>query len=381
MDSIFHLAISVLVLSILVFIHEMGHFLVAKWCKVAVFEFAIGFGKKLYSFKRGETVYSIRAIPLGGFVRMAGDDPSAGENGENFSDEQREELKGIEQSRWFLAKPLWAKTSVVLAGPAFNWISAIMIATASFFFYGKPIEQNLPIIGAVFPDMPAAKSGLKAGDLITELNDIAVTSWTEVSQKVRSSAGQELQFTILRNNDEKIVIKVSGEKPSAEMKLMDGKDLTKPDPATEKEVRIGIIPKFGKTDVGFIESCSLGYQHVMGITVLTGTILKALFLGAIDATKVVGGPLAVFSGAADSAKEGLQATLDFMVLLSVSLAIFNLLPIPVLDGGHLLTYLIEFIRRKPLSAKALMRMNQVGMALLFGLMAFALTNDVRRFFL
>jgi regulator of sigma E protease len=128
-----NLLISVLVLSVLVFIHEMGHFLVAKMCKIAVFEFAIGFGRVLWKKKIGETTYALRAIPLGGFVRMAGDDPTLVENVEHLTDEQRAELASIDRSRWFVTKPLRHRVAVVIAGPLFNWVSAIIMAVASFY--------------------------------------------------------------------------------------------------------------------------------------------------------------------------------------------------------------------------------------------------------
>ncbi|RIL08533.1 MAG: RIP metalloprotease RseP [Proteobacteria bacterium] len=390
-EYIYMAVTSVLVLAILIFVHELGHFLIAKLCKVGVVEFAIGFGKKIYQRKYGETYYSLRAIPLGGYVRMVGDDPSQVFSGAEEKPEAsgealiRDEL-AIDQellsdkSKWFLNKGVPAKAAIVLAGPAFNMIFALVLSIGTYAVYGKVESVNEAVIGDVFPGFPAEAAGLRSKDLVVSVNGVAVSTWQELSGKILNSDGGEIALLVKRQEDgqEQLKeIKVIPTADTSELSLLDDSPAPQSKP---KQHMIGIRPDTFNVPATLQESLLLGSGHVWYLTRLTFRLLGAIVQGAVNPRKVVGGPIAVFTGAAQSAKRGLESLFQFMVLLSVSLAVFNLLPIPILDGGHLMFFLIEAIKGSPVSIRWQTLANQVGMVLLLALMVFAVSNDVIRFF-
>ena len=194
--------ISILALGVLVFVHELGHFLFAKWNGVGVVEFAIGFGKPLYQFQSGETTYSLRLIPLGGFVRMVGDDPRALEP-KSDSEDVEEDIgyPDIDRDRWFLTQGFWAKASIVIAGPLFNVLFAILLSFLSYSVFGRPTLVPEPVIGGTLPDYPAAEAGLVEGDRIYSVNGTVVDSWQGMAQLIASSGGKELTLEVDRPAD------------------------------------------------------------------------------------------------------------------------------------------------------------------------------------
>ncbi|RMG45541.1 MAG: RIP metalloprotease RseP [Candidatus Dadabacteria bacterium] len=377
--------ISVLVLGILIFVHELGHFLLAKANGVGVLEFAIGFGPKIWKKTIGETQYSVGIVPLGGYVRMVGDDPHAVydhnsgelEEDESLGKEQLELLK--DRSRWFLNKGYLAKSSIVLAGPGFNLLFAYIASVVSLivFGYANPIDQ--PVIGDVIPGYPAAKAGLKRKDRVVEVNGQPVRSWRELASKIAESNGAELQLKIERLSDpaygkpEVLSITLHGTTETDELDILDSGKSRK----TKKSVKIGIVPDTVRKPVGYGEAVLGAALHVVRTCEITVKGLWAMVKGAIS-PKNIGGPIFIFQQAGKTAKKGFDYLLDFMIFLSVSLAILNLLPIPILDGGHLMFFTIEVLSRKPLSLKTQAMANQVGMLFLLGLMAFALWNDIDR---
>ncbi|MCB0320675.1 MAG: site-2 protease family protein, partial [Bdellovibrionales bacterium] len=181
---------AILALGFLIFIHELGHFLLAKFCGVKVLEFAIGFGPVIFQRQWGETLYALRGIPLGGFVRMAGDTLQDCSEHEDASEE--------EKSRWFLTKGYWSKFAVVFAGPAFNLLGAVLIASLGIYFFGQPVLLKQAIIGDAIPEHPAAKAGLKGGDRVLSINGEKVSLWEELSNVVRDSNGKPLTFEVAR---------------------------------------------------------------------------------------------------------------------------------------------------------------------------------------
>jgi regulator of sigma E protease len=428
-DFIYMAVMSVLTLGVLIFVHELGHFLVAKWCGVCVLDFSIGFGKPLYRVRSGETTYFIRAIPLGGYVKMLGDDPfekfstesaphgetqaaddsesagpaetasvalsSAGSRGERaFAGSDTTELRGpIDPSRHFLNQTLPEKFAIVLAGPAFNLIFAVVVAIAAAWLYGISSPIGEPVIGHVTPTLPAAEAGIQVGDRVTHIDGSPVESWTQLADTVRNSGGRALRFSIVRPSAQGIgnvesspssevpagfqslEIVVAGTDKNTELNVLDGTYDRDPD---ARPHRIGIGQAMETTPVSFGAAIPLGFQHVWAIIELTGKMFAAMFDGVISPSQTLGGPVAVFAGAAQSAAQGAEAVLNFLVLLSVSLALFNLLPVPILDGGHLLFFVLEAIRGKPLGLKWLAVANQVGLFLLLSLMLFAVSNDVFR---
>jgi regulator of sigma E protease len=384
---------SIAILGILIFVHELGHFLVAKWRKVGVIEFALGFGKKIISVRYGETDYTLRLIPLGGYVRMAGDDPHTVMGDPDHPNRAESLLTGAENgnaaelerfkdpSCWFLKKGLWSRIAIVLAGPVFNLIFAWFLAVGSFSYFGKATDLNLPVIGGVFPGYPAEKSGIKEKDKVTEINGVAVATWVDLATRIKSSEGKEIKLLIERKSKEgQIEIKeilLSGTLDTADIELLSESSPDKKE-ASERSFKIGIVPELGREPVSFGEAFNAGTGQIWYLCSLTFRIFGGLIEGVVAPSKVLGGPIAVISGAAQSAKRGIESIIDFMILLSVSLFIFNLLPVPVLDGGHLMFFAIEGLRGKPLSLKWVAIANNVGMVLLLSLMAFALSNDIIR---
>lgn len=396
MDHVPSFIASIIVLGVLIFVHELGHFLVAKWCKVGVIEFALGFGRKIFGFRYGETDYSLRLIPLGGYVRMAGDDPHTVMGDPDHPNRAESLLTGADSDEvppeadrfkdpncWFLKKNLWSRVAIVLAGPVFNLIFAWFLAVGSFAYFGKAKDLNLPVIGGVFPGYPAEKAGIKEGDRILNVNGIDLSRWDQLAETIRNSSGSELKITVERKDE-------SGQLQNKEFILngtLDTADIDMiAEPASEnnagepKAFKIGIVPQIGREPVGLGEAFTSGSGQIWYLCSLTFRIFGALIEGVVAPSKVLGGPIAVISGAAQSARRGMESVLDFMVLLSVSLFIFNLLPVPILDGGHLMFFIIEGLRGKPLSLKWIALANNVGMVMLLSLMAFALSNDILRLF-
>jgi len=380
---------SVFVLGVLIFVHELGHFLVAKFCKVGVLEFAIGFGKKIWKKRFGSTTYSLGVIPLGGYVRMVGDEPhymqdQALESKEGAAlgyEELDQEAKKLfaDKSCWFLEKSIAARAAIVFAGPAFNYIFAVLLSIFSIIYYGKSVVVDKPIIGSVLDGFPAAQGGLKEHDLVKSINGKALVKWEDLAGTISASQGQELLFKVQRASESdpqtssEVELKITGTPDLAELKVLDDN----PKDTPEKSYKIGITPETERKPVGLWEGTTLGFYNTYYIAKVSLRGLWGMLRGAIS-TNNIAGPIFIFKEAAKSAKRGLEHLFDFMVFLSVSLAVLNLLPVPVLDGGHLLFFLIESIRRKPLSIRAQELCNQVGMFLLLGLMVFALGNDLLR---
>lgn len=382
---------AVIILGVLIFVHELGHFLLAKFCGVGVIEFAIGFGPKLFSKKFGETTYSLRAIPLGGYVRMVGDDPRlahsdspegsaveallTGEEPEVVDPETQRLL--ADKSRWFVTQGLAGRSAIVLAGPLFNLGFALILALVTVVVYGAGVPVEESIIGGIMRDHPADRANLKPEDHVIAIDGVAVTSWEQLAKTVASSQGRKMIFEIERPSEtatpEKLTLEIQGEPESAELAL-----LTNEEPG--KNFKIGISPKFERKPVALSEAPRIAVEHIWNLSSTTIKGLWYMLRGSIS-SKNIAGPIYIFGEAASSTRKGLAYSFDFMILLSVSLAILNLLPIPVLDGGHLLFFLLEALRGgRPLSLRALQIANNVGLAMLLGLMAFALGNDLLRQF-
>ena len=232
----------IITLGVLVFVHELGHFLLAKWNNVGVLEFAVGFGKKIWKKRVGETTYAIGIIPLGGYVRMVGDDPRMldpeGEKGTNPSDliegrdakeEISEEEKALlaDKSRWFLTKGYWARVSIVLAGPMFNILFAVLLSFCVLVLYGRPDldKSSRPIIGEVVPGYPAEKAGLRSGDYVRSIDGKPVQTWIELATTVADSAGKELVLSVERKGEDGAIsvseVKVTGTFETSEITALD----------------------------------------------------------------------------------------------------------------------------------------------------------------
>lgn len=397
----------IIALSILVFVHELGHFLLAKWNGVGVLEFAIGFGKKIWKKRIGDTTYSVGIIPLGGYVRMVGDDPRlldksvSGPNPSDLIEGTSQELTPEEQallkdeSKWFLNKGYWAKSSIVIAGPAFNILFAIILAFGLHYIYGRPDPetQDKPIIGELVPGYPAEKAGLQRQDYVRSIDGKELHTWMDLALTVAHSGGKEMTLLVERKDKEgrplpPFEVKVTGTFENQELTALDdeaeklatsesGDTPPKEEILPKDRAMIGISPFYDRVPVSFMEAAELAPQYVWFISKMSVKSIFAIFEGKIS-PKNIGGPIYIFSEAGRSAKSGWDYLINFMILISVSLAIFNLLPIPVLDGGHLLFFTLGALLGGRLSVRVQQRASQVGMVFILALMLFALTNDIVR---
>ena len=369
------------VFSVLVFVHELGHFLLAKWHGVGVLEFAIGFGPVIWKKRVRETTYAIRAIPLGGFVRMVGDDPRAVLQADRdgalppdpsgLSDPEIDRLYSNPEC-WFLKKRYWPKVQIVFAGPLFNFLFAFVVSALSLYMYGKalPIEES--VIGDVVQEQVADKAGLRAKDRVVAVDGVPVSRWDDLAERIRTSGGRELVLEVQRAGDgasvDTLKIPVTPVAERNELDIVSG--------STEAPAfRIGIRADSSRTPVGIGEALMLGALHVVGICEMTLRGTWAMIVGEIS-TKQIAGPVFIFKQAGESAGKGLEAMFGFMIFLSVSLGLLNLFPIPILDGGHLVFFTIEAITRRPLHLRVREFASQVGMVLLLALMFLALRNDL-----
>ena len=438
-----------IVIGVLVFVHELGHLIAAKSVDIAVPRFSIGFGPRIAGFQWGETEYVISALPLGGYVRMAGmEDAAALEGGEELAVEPSD--------RDFDAKPLWARVWVVTAGVLMNFLFAIVVIAGVTYVYGEsilpttrvaisgqdaatgaaaplaaiPVGAELsavdghaveswndvldrfaerssgpltlrfsegqevvldlptsdperlelleriqpfsePLIGDVNPGSPAEVGGLRAGDRITAAGGEAVRSWTEFVDVIQAHPGEAVALTVRRGN--------------ADTTLM-----VTPEPAQQQGARgqplevgrLGVSAVRGEVrhrDVGAGEALREGWEVTWGTSATIVRLLGQLFTGEAS-PRSLGGPLTIGQISGETARAGLDVMLQWMALLSVNLAVLNLLPIPVLDGGQLLFLLVEGIRGRPLSVEQRLRLSHVGLLIVVGIMVWAITNDFLRIF-
>lgn len=401
-----HAVIAILVLGIIIFIHELGHFLLAKYNGIGVLAFAIGFGPKLWKKKYKGTTYSLGLIPLGGYVRMVGDDPHqvAEQKSGLFTEHQQdqnntnsEDTKTVQalledldeddkklindQSKWFLKKSYFAKASVVIAGPAFNFISAIIIAAGTAYVYGAAEISEKPIIGEIQSGLPAEKAGLQTNDLIKSIDQNEISTWEELAKLIRSSAGKELDFKIIRDNKE-IDLKITAiaDKALAQIiKQENPQEAQKSQITNDGIYRIGIAPLVTRSKIELSKAIGAGFDQVWFLSKHTLLGIGGMIVGSVS-TSNLGGPISIFKEAGESAKRGFENLAFFIVFLSVSLGVLNLLPIPILDGGHLVFFTIEAIKGSPLSLGFYEICNRVGGLILLGLIIFALGNDILKLF-
>ncbi len=438
------------VLGILVAFHELGHFLAARWVGVKVLKFSLGFGPKIFGRKMGETEYLLSAIPLGGYVKLFGED-------------ETEATTQEDRARSFAHKRLWGKVLIVAAGPGFNFILAYFIF-AGWLATGAPlpvptfqdltpdieamvpgspadtagiqigdrvsrvngqdistrtelfdavakskgqaltleikrgeqvktltvtpttapgpqaaaqepgyylgVEETPPLVTSVTPNSPAEKAGLLAGDHVVKIQDQTIHTWSQMTGIVKESPNHQLQVEVLREGH-RVSLTVT---PSAEKTTVNG-----------QSVEVGKIGIAGPGGRSIIRSNSPllalydGLRATWGLTELTVVGLYKMIVGDIS-SKNIGGPLTIANISGEAASQGASNVIYLIAILSINLGVLNLLPIPILDGGHLLFFLIEGILRKPLGERQRELAQQAGLVLLVGVMVFAFWNDLERIF-
>jgi len=430
-------------LSVLILVHEWGHFAAAKWVGIQVPRFSLGLGPKVWGFRRGETEYVLSAIPLGGYVKMAGME----------DDEAQSMLEGgaegepIDPSRTFDSKPIWARTLVISAGVIMNLIFAVLVFAILGMAYGKVLISNqvapapnapaelasippgarivaigdaavedygdfatavqqapggaiplrlddgrtvqlqipadpaerqkvlqalppyiAPVFGLLEPGSPAARAGLRPGDRVVAINGQPIRQWSEMVRVVRGSPGRPLAMQVLRGGDTlgvNLTPAAAAEKDSSGNRVTVGK------------VGVGVAEPFERRRLGPVAALGFGVTETWSVSRQIGDVLLKLVTGRMSARNL-GGLIAIGEASGESARLGLEAFLGFLAMFSVNLAILNLLPIPILDGGHLMFLLAEALRGRPLSVETRVRLSQLGLIVVVALMLLANGNDVVR---
>ncbi|HEY6000206.1 MAG TPA: RIP metalloprotease RseP [bacterium] len=354
---------AILVLSALVLVHELGHFIAARRLGVGVLKFSIGFGPRVWSVKRGQTEYAISAFPLGGFVKMVGD-----------SEEERAPAEGADAApsepppdpaTSFEHKSVWARMLIVGAGPISNIVFAIAVFWVVFM---AGVPTLLTEIGTVQPNYPAADAGLRPGDVIAAIDGRPVGTWDELTEVVHASAGRAREFTVRRGSETLALSITPRPSPSA----------TVFGEATTVGL-IGITPaeRFVTRRFGPVDAAWQSLRRTGEIMELTIVGIVKIFQRVVPA-KTIGGPIMIVQMAKQQAQLGVMNLVFFSAFLSISLGLFNLFPIPVLDGGQIWFLLAEAVRGKPLSRRTREITQQIGLALLVLLMLFAFYNDISR---
>jgi len=348
---------AIVVLGVLIFIHETGHFVAAKLFRIRVERFSMGYPPRLFGKKIGYTDYCISAIPFGGYVKIAG-----------MVDESmdKEALKKEPQPWEYRSKPWFPRMLVIFAGPFMNIFFAFLVYMGATYWYGVP-EIEGPIIDTLIEGQPAETAGMLPGDVIVDVDGTAISSWDTLQAIVHASPEKPLSITWQRGDS-----LITREIVPALEQVVDRGDI--------KHVGlIGISPTIQYRRATFAEGVTYGGVTTFNITRLILTSLGKLITGR-ESVKSLAGPVLIAKMAGDSIRSGLSSFIGFMAFLSLNLGILNLLPIPVLDGGHLGYLVIEGITRRTIPVKIKLVIQQIGMVLILGLMIFVVYNDIIRLF-
>nr|WP_183515557.1 MULTISPECIES: RIP metalloprotease RseP [Brucella/Ochrobactrum group] len=352
------------VLTVVVFVHEIGHYLVARWCGIGSQAFSIGFGPELIGFtdKHG-TRWKISAIPLGGYVKFIGDESATS----SPVDVNNASLSVDEQRRAFHTQPVWKRAATVFAGPAFNIILTVVIFSVFFALYGRQISD--PLIAGVQPGSPAAEAGFEAGDRFISVDGEKITTFSDVQRIVSGRAGDKLNFTVERDG-----------------KMVDLQAVPaiveRTDPLGNK-IKLGAIGvetteavgNFRRIEYGPLESVAQAVMETGYIIGRTGEFFQRFAVGREDKCQL-GGPVKIANMAGKAASQGFDWLIQLMAMLSVGIGLLNLFPLPPLDGGHLVFYAVEAIKGSPVSAATQDIFYRAGFLLVMGFMGFVLFNDL-----
>lgn len=381
----------IILLGILVTVHELGHFLAARSVGVYVEKFSIGMPPRIFTvtsknngflfrfffYKRikgslswvpifeffynklnrigTNTEYVVALLPLGGYVKMAG-----------MIDENMDEtVQGNDNE--FTSKPLWAKIWILIAGVLMNSILAVLIFSCVAYFQGIPEYSKEPVVFQLQEDMPAKNAGILPGDRISKIGDIDISTWEDMTAVIHSKPLEKLDLTVARDGQLK------------KIKLKTSYTVIPKDGVVDTIGIIGISPKFFYKNTGLYESFLIGLDRTISSFSLIISSISMLFSGSASVGDL-GGPIMIAQLAGQTAEAGLVPYFTFMALLSVNLAFLNILPIPGLDGGHILIHLIEGLIRKPLTIKTKIAIQQIGMAFLLMLMFTVIFSDITRLF-
>jgi regulator of sigma E protease len=352
------------VLTIVVFFHELGHFLVARWCGVRVLMFSIGFGPEIVGFNdRHGTRWKISAVPLGGYVKFFGDDNAASvpdpESLAAMTESQRQES--------FFHQPVPARAAIVAAGPIANFVLAVVIFAGVFMLYGK--QTTSARVDTIQPESAAAAAGFKPGDLVLSIDGRKIETFADMQRIVSISAGDALAIDVERDGK---VVALKATPALKEIKDSFGN--------THRQGVLGISRSMAPDDlklqpVGPIDAVVMGAQETWFVVDRTLAYIGGVVVGR-EAADQLGGPIRIAQVSGQVATAGIVALIHLAAVLSVSIGLLNLFPIPLLDGGHLMFYAVEGIRGRPLSDRAQEVGFRIGLAIVLMLMIFATFNDI-----
>ncbi|TIR20284.1 MAG: RIP metalloprotease RseP [Mesorhizobium sp.] len=353
------------VLTVVVFVHEMGHYLIGRWCGIGVKAFSIGFGPELVGFNdRRGTRWKLCAIPLGGYVKFVGD---MNATSSQPSAEEIESLTDAEREVAFHTQPIWKRAATVVAGPLFNFLLTIAVFAVLFSLYGRPVLE--PTVAQVTASSPAEKAGIQPGDRFVKVDGSKVETFADVQRLVSGRAGDAITFTMLRDGKEIAV--------TATPEPMEQQD------ALGNKIKVAVI--------GVVNNAELGQPRLISYTPAgavvaaveetghvierTGQFLQRFALGREDKCQL-GGPIKIAKMSGQAAKLGFEWLVQLVAFLSVGIGFLNLLPIPPLDGGHLLFYGVEAVIRRPVSERMMEMAYRTGLFLVLGFMGFVFWNDL-----
>lgn len=353
------------VLTVVVFVHEMGHYLVGRACGIGVNAFSIGFGPELIGFNdRRGTRWKLCAIPLGGYVKFVGD---MNASSSQPSSDDIAALSEAQRKVAFHTQPIWKRAATVFAGPAFNFLLTIAVFAVLFTIHGRYVAE--PMVASVTADSPAAAAGIQPGDRFVSVNGEKVDTFADVQRLVSGRAGDPLTFVMLRNGAE--VSMVATPQP------MEQED------ALGNKIKVAVIGVVNNQELGQPRLITYGPVGALGAAVeetghiieRTGQFLTRFAVGREDKCQL-GGPVKIAGMSAQAARMGFDWLVQLVALLSVGIGILNLLPIPPLDGGHLMFYGIEAVIRRPVSERMMEAVYRTGMLLVLAFMAFVFWNDL-----
>ena len=353
------------VLTVVVFVHEMGHYLVGRWCGIGIRAFSIGFGPELFGFNdsRG-TRWKLCAIPLGGYVKFVGD---MNATSSQPSAEDLETLTDAERKVAFHTQPIWKRAATVLAGPLFNFLLTIAVFAVLFSLYGRPVFE--PMVAAVTAGSPAERAGILPGDRFVSVDGSKVETFADVQRLVSGRAGDAITFIMLRDGKEVTV--------TATPEPMEQED------ALGNKVKVAVIGVVNNKEVGQPRLITYSPVGAVGAAVeetghliqRTGQFLQRFVVGREDKCQL-GGPIKIAKMSGQAAKLGFLWLVQLVAGLSVGIGFLNLLPIPPLDGGHLLFYGVEAVIRRPVSERMMEMVYRAGLLLVLGFMVFVFWNDL-----
>ena len=350
-----------LLITVEVFVHEMGHYLVGKWCGIGVETFSIGMGKQIWGrYDKSGTLWRVALFPVGGYVKFKGDEDLSG---------KKDLSSKVDDSENFHSKSVWQKIATTAAGPIFNFILAIFIFASIFIFRGETIVE--PYVGNVVSESAASKAGIKRGDFIISINDSAIESFNDIRNIVIENPEENLKLIIERDGQEVLLnvqpnVVVEKDRFGSEYKIG----------------RIGIIAEqdpsfFQKKKYNIFSGIFRGFQETFFLASKILDYLGQLIIGR-ESVDQMGGPIKIVQISGQVAEYGIIPLLGLIAAISVNLGVINLLPIPVLDGGHLMFYTYEVIFGKPINQKVQEYGMQIGVSLLIALMVFVTILDISR---